>query len=171
MPDRGRNFPDRRLLFWMDLEDEIQKRAPRKDPNFSVTEPSCRSWKKFVKEEDGFKIFAVNGEKVRNNLSVMFGHGGHGYVHEFIPLNELWIDTHHYTCLGGCGCDNLKRKNQRVSPEYFESTVIHEKNEFWAMARGKNFYQADQIARQEEARAGLLPDPDSEIDLEQPEAV
>ncbi len=169
MPDIRRNLPDRRILFWIDVEDEIQTRAPRKSPKFDLKEPLCRTWKKFIREEDGLKIFAVNGEKVRNNLSVMFGHGGHGLVHEFIPLDEIWIDIRHYVCLGGCDCDNLKRKNQRISEAFFESTVIHEKTEFFAMSKGKPFNEADQIARQAEYRAGLLKDPTTEID--QPYAV
>ena len=164
MPDRRMHLPDRRVLFWMDVEDEVQRRAKKKNLNFSLTGPLARRWKRFVREEDGFKIYAVKGETVRNNLSVIFGHGGHGYVHEFIPLDEIWVDTHHYACLGGCGCDNLKRKNQLVSSKYFESTIIHEKTEFWLMAKGIIFYQADQIARREEIKMGLLPDPTSEVD-------
>ena len=168
MPDRKKNFPDRRVLFWMDVEDEIQKRAPRKDPKFSLTEPLCRNWKKFIRKEEEFEIFAVNGEKVRNNLSVMFGHGGHGLVHEFIPLNEIWVDMRHYVCLGGCDCDNLKRKNQLVSQAFFDSTVLHEKTEFLEMNKEKCFYEADQIARQAEMRIGLLEDPATEIDSPYP---
>jgi len=161
-------MPDRRILFWMDVEDEIQKRAPRKDPKFCLNEPFCQNWKIFIREEDGFKIFAVKGEKVRNNIDITFGHGGHGLVHVCIPLNELWIDLRHYICLGGCDCDNLRRRNQLVSEAFFESTVIHEKNEFWEMDKGKSFYEADRIARQLEIRAGLLKDPTTEIDWPYP---
>jgi len=163
MPDRRKNFPDRRVLFWMDLEEEIQARVPRKDRKFVLS----GKWKKFVREDDGFLIFAVNEVWVQTNLCAMFGHGGHGYVHEFIPARphpEIWIATRHYTSLGGCGCDNLKRKNQFVSREFFDSTVIHEKTEFLGMEKGMSFYEADQVARQAEVQADLLKDPTTEID-------
>lgn len=167
MPDRKMNFPDRRILFWMDLEEEIQNRVARRDGSFMLS----GKWKKFVREEGDFLVFAVDEVWVQNNLCVMFGHGGHGYVHEFIPIRpkpELWIAQRHYTALGGCGCDNLKKKNQPVSSAFFDSTVLHEKTEFLEMSQGKSFYEADQVARQAEIRAGLIIDPSTEIDSPYP---
>lgn len=171
MPDRRLDLVDRRILFWMDLEEEIQIRAPNKDPKFVLIGPGNVAWKRLIREEDGLKVFAVDGEKVRNNLSVMFGHGGHGLVHEFIPLDEIWVDIRHYSCfrLPGCGCDNLKRKNQPVSEAFFESTVIHEKTEFWQMRNmEKRFNEADLIAREAEKLAGLLETPTTEINRPYP---
>lgn len=171
MPDKRLNLPDRRLLFFTDVEEEIQRRASRKDPKFVLVGPQNEPWKKFVREEDGLKIFAVNGEKLRNNLSVLFGHGGHGLVHEFIPLGEIWIDIRHYACicLIGCDCDNLRRKNQPVSKAFFESTIIHEKTEFFEMTKGRLFFEAHQIAEQAEIKAGLLPlDGTTELDWPYP---
>ncbi|MEK7503861.1 MAG: hypothetical protein AAB577_02665 [Patescibacteria group bacterium] len=168
MPDARKNMTDRRLFFWMDFEDEIQKRAPKKDPNFDLNGPGNKRWKKFIREEDGFKIFAVSGETVRNNVDVTFGHGGHGLVHVCIPLDEIWIDMRHYFCLDGCDCDNLKRKNQPVSKEFFESTTIHETTEFLEMKNGRRFNESDPIARQAERGAGLLVDPTTEIDWPYP---
>lgn len=167
MPDTRIRLPDKRILFWMDLEEEIQKRVPRKDPGFILS----GRWKKFVREEGDFLIYAVDEVWVQTNLCAMFGHGGHGFVHEFIPAKprpEIWIAIRHYTSLGGCECDNLKRKDQMVSKAFFDSTVLHEKTEFLEMAQGKNFFEADQIARQTEMRAGLLVDPSTEIDFPYP---
>ena len=166
MPDR-RRIPDRRLLFFMDLEEEIQKRAEKRDKGFILS----GRWKIFIREEDDFLIFAVDEVWIQTNLCVIFGHGGHGYVHEFIPVRprpEIWIAMRHYTSLGGCDCDNLKRKNRLVSQAFFDSTVIHEIKEFLEMEKGMIFSEADQLARQAEIEAGLLKDPTTEIDYPYP---
>jgi len=148
---------DNRRLSWSELELNIQRRAFKKDKNFSLQ----GKWKKYVRDQKGFEIYAVDGKWVRNNLCGYFGHGGHGFVHEFIPLREIWISTHHY-CEGNlrseeCGC-TTRYKNQRVSREYFDSTAIHEIEEFMKMMAGKRYWQAHQIALQKEREAGLLKD-------------
>jgi len=142
---------DNRDKLWKKLELQIQKRGNKKDKKFILAGP----WKKFVKKQDGFKIFAVDGEWVRNNLSVIFGHGGHGYVHEFILLNEIWVATHHFK---GCGCRNVK-KGQKVSQQYFSSTALHEIVEFKEMKKGMSFWKAHQIALQKEIEAGFFKNP------------
>ena len=146
---------DKRDKLWADLEIDIQKRGKKKDKRFVLT----GKWKKFVRKQDGFKIFAVDGEWVRNNLSVIFGHGGHGYVHEFIPLNEIWVATHHFE---GCECRNVK-KGQKASQQYFDSTTLHEIAEFKEMKKGMSFWKAHQIALQKETEAGSLKDPHLEL--------
>ena len=138
-------------------ERQKRERAVRKDAAFVLSGP----WKRFVREQDGFSVFAVDGEWVRNNLEVIFGAGGHGYVHEFIPLGEIWVSTHHYD---GCGCDNLKSIDQPVSQQYFDSTVIHEITEFGEMKGGKTFWEAHQIALDKEREVGILKDPHTEVD-------
>ena len=40
----------------------------------------------------GFRVGRVDGEWIRNNLDTTFGTGGHGLVHTFIPLREVWVD-------------------------------------------------------------------------------
>lgn len=156
------NLPNNnnRDKLWAELEADIQARARKKDKNFILK----GKWKKFVRTQDGFKIFSVDGAWVRNNLSVIFDHGGHGYVHEFIPLDEIWISTHHFheTKWNQCGCNNIK-KNQKVSKNYFDSCVIHEITEFKEMKKGKIFWTAHQIALNKEREIGLLPDPETEI--------
>ena len=151
---------DTRDKLWAKLELEIQNRANKKDKNFVL----FGKWKRFLRKHGGFKIYAVRGRWVRNNLSVIFGHGGHGYVHEFIPKDEIWISTHHYneTPLNKCGC-RVSKKNQKVSKKYFDSTILHEITEFKEMRKGKTYWKAHQIALREEIRAGLLKDPYTEI--------
>lgn len=48
--------------------------------------------KQFLGILHGFGLFRVDGEWIRNNLDVTFGTGGHGLVHTFIPMSEIWVD-------------------------------------------------------------------------------
>lgn len=151
---------DNRNKLWAKLELEIQNKVNKKDKNFVLS----GKWKKFVRKQDGFKIYAVDGKWIRNNINIIFGHGGHGYVHEFIPTDEIWVSTHHYreSQFVKCICKTARR-NQRVSKKYFDSTVIHEITEFKEMKKGTTFWKAHQIALQEEEKRGLLKDPYDDI--------
>ena len=48
-----------------------------------------RLWKKL---EDGLTVWIVNGRLVRSVFDIDFTEGGHDYVYEFVPENEVWID-------------------------------------------------------------------------------
>ena len=61
---RGRNLPDGR---------EVHERL----------------WKKL---ENGLSVWIVNGRLVRSAFDIDFTEGGHDYVYEFVPENEVWID-------------------------------------------------------------------------------
>lgn len=149
---------DRRNPFWRTLEKTIQSRAKKKDRSFRLS----GTWKKFLRMENGYNIFAVNGTWIRNNLSAYFGHGGHGFVHEFIPLDEIWVSTHHYDegdeDVSKCNC-TVKKKGQKVSKKYFESTLLHEMTECIEMKIGKPYWEAHNIALDAEREAGFLVDP------------
>jgi len=69
------------------MESEIQKRAGNKDKKFRLE----GKWKVFLRRQDHLRVYQVDGEWIRSNLSVIFGWGGHGYIHEFIPLGEIWV--------------------------------------------------------------------------------
>lgn len=162
----GKNIPtkiivmikDNRNKYLQQLEAEIQKRSKKKDRHFVLSGP----WKKFVRNQDGLKIYAVNGTWIRNNLCIFFGHGGHGLVHEFIPNDEIWVSTHHYHESnwdeGHCDC-KVRTHNQRVSKNYFESTVVHEIFENKLMGKGKSYWAAHNAALKKELEAGWLADP------------
>jgi hypothetical protein len=47
-------------------------------------------WKKL---ESGTEVWVVNGRLVRSGFDVDFTEGGHGFVYEFIPRREVWIDN------------------------------------------------------------------------------
>jgi hypothetical protein len=48
-----------------------------------------RLWKKL---ENGVGVWIVNGRMVRSGFDIDFTGGGHDYVYEFVPENEVWID-------------------------------------------------------------------------------
>jgi hypothetical protein len=48
-----------------------------------------RLWQKLKK---GLSVWIVNGRLVRSVFDIDFTEGGHDYVYEFVPQNELWID-------------------------------------------------------------------------------
>jgi hypothetical protein len=48
-----------------------------------------RLWKKL---ESGLAVWVVNGRLVRSAFDIDFTEGGHDYVYEFVPENEIWID-------------------------------------------------------------------------------
>jgi hypothetical protein len=146
---------DDRKYSWAELEQKIQKRAGDKDLTFSLS----GKWKKFLRNQDGFKVYSVDGEWVRNNLSVIFEHGGHGFVHEFIPMDEIWVAIHHPK---GCAC-KTHEDGQKMSENYSNSTVIHEIAENKEMRKGTIFWKAHQLAIEAEMRAGLLKDSYSDL--------
>jgi hypothetical protein len=49
-----------------------------------------RLWKKLESE---LSVWLVDGRLVRSVFDVDFTEGGHDYVYEFVPLNEVWIDN------------------------------------------------------------------------------
>ncbi|MBN1544229.1 hypothetical protein JW898_02075 [Candidatus Woesearchaeota archaeon] len=151
---------DTRDVLWARLEREIQSRGKNKDRSFRLS----GRWKRFVRVQDGFKVYAVDGKWLRDNVCINFLHAGHGYVHEFIPLDEIWVSTHHYrdSRFVSCRCRNV-RKDLKVSKPYFDSTVIHEITECRLMAEGTDYWTAHNIALKKEREIGLLEDPHSEV--------
>jgi hypothetical protein len=49
-----------------------------------------RLWKEL---ESGISVWIVNGRLVRSVFDIDFTAGGHDYVYEFVPENEVWIDN------------------------------------------------------------------------------
>ena len=48
-----------------------------------------RLWKKL---ENGLSVWIVTGRLVRSVFDIDFTAGGHDYVYEFVPENQVWID-------------------------------------------------------------------------------
>lgn len=140
--------------FWRGLEKDVQDTADKKDPKFVLKGP----WKKFYKNVDGFRVYIVNGEWVYNNLSIIYGHGGHGFVHEFIPKSEIWVASHHPK---DCHCKGVS-KDRKATQEFIDSTIIHEIEEFKRMSRGMPYFKAHTKANKAEIDAKLLKMPDDQ---------
>lgn len=139
---------------WREMEAEVQSRSLTKDPTFVL----CGPWKSFYRHGGRFLIYLVDGSWVRNNLSIVYGHGGHGFVHEFIPLNEIWVSRYH----AYCDCKNIT-EGQLCSRNFLESTALHEITEREEMEKGVPFVEAHQIALRAEEKAGFLTDPYMEV--------
>ncbi len=78
---------------------------------------------------DNFKIYLVDGNKVRND-HIEFTMGGHGYVYDYVPKDEIWID------------ENLKSK-----PDDMEATIKHEVFEVHKMRdEGMDYETAHNLA-------------------------
>ncbi len=79
-----------------------------------------RLWKKL---ESGLGVWIVNGRLVRSVFDIDFTEGGHDYVYEFVPENEVWID------------------DAIVEPER-GYVLLHELHERNLMARGWSYNKA-----------------------------
>ena len=70
-----------------DIDGAVRSRWYLKDKDFEIKGLE----KKLIEERNGFKIYEVDGEWIKNNLDVGFGTGGHGLVHSYIPMDEIWV--------------------------------------------------------------------------------
>ena len=73
----------------------ISKKIMLKNP-FHIDVPDKVYYGKYtdIKDTDEIiKIFLINGEVVRDLYKTDFVEGGHGYVYEWIPKDEIWIDN------------------------------------------------------------------------------
>jgi len=124
---------------WKTIERDIQLQATKKDKSFQLTGFA----KEFVRDQDKLRVYLVDGNWIRNNISIIFGHGGHGLVHEFIPLDEIWIDYKHRYLPNyeRCSCRNL-HSNENISEQFFNETVEHEIVEFKEMKKGIPYWRA-----------------------------
>jgi hypothetical protein len=54
-----------------------------------------QSWKKFIgTTPDGWKVFVVSGQYIRNNFDTDYTEGGHWLVYPaYIPPYEIWIEA------------------------------------------------------------------------------
>lgn len=41
---------------------------------------------------NGIKVWVINGRLVRDTFYLYYTEGGHHYVYDFVPLNEVWLD-------------------------------------------------------------------------------
>ena len=146
---------DTRPKFWAITEAKIQKDAHKKDKTFKLNGP----WKKFLGKQKDVKIYLVDGNWLRNNIMAWFNHGGHGYVCEYIPLDEIWVMNTHPK---DCKCTNVP-KNRTMSENYRKSLILHEMTERELMKKGMIYWKAHKLALQAEKDAGYIKNPNSNI--------
>lgn len=69
------------------------------------------------------EIWIVNGELVRDMFFIDFTEGGHHFVYDFVPYNEIWLDND-------------------LTPKEREFVLLHELHERYLMFRGLDYYKA-----------------------------
>jgi hypothetical protein len=70
---------------------------------------------------DGTTIYEVDGEYIRDNIDIEFTEGGHSFVYEWIPEDEIWVEK-------------MKSKNDQ------REILSHEITEYTLMKYGKKEY-------------------------------
>jgi len=108
--------------------ENIEKRERKK----ALTKKEIRKLKKIKTDADlihkhllkeysrEVKVWIVDGEFVRDMISVDFEKGGHDLCYPFIPKNEVWIDDD-------------------VEPNEIKFILIHELHERKLMSKGKDY--------------------------------
>ncbi len=95
-----------------------------------------RLWKKL---ENGVSVWIVSGRLVRSAFDIDFTEGGHDYVYEFVPENEVWIDDD-------------------VADEERSYVLVHELHERNLMAKGQPYSKAHADSSRIEYRCRHHPD-------------
>ncbi len=95
-----------------------------------------RLWKKM---ENGISVWIVNARLVRSVFDIDFTEGGHDYVYEFVPDNEVWID------------DGVTESERGF-------ILLHELHERNRMAKGWTYNQAHAESSRLEYRCRHHPD-------------
>jgi hypothetical protein len=80
------------------------------------SEPLDRIYRYYWGEEEGYRIWIIDGYAVRGKIYNSFLYGGNEQRYPFVPKGEIWID-------------------HAVSVEEFQMTVAHELNERHLMAK------------------------------------
>jgi hypothetical protein len=95
-----------------------------------------RLWKKL---KGGVSVWIVNGRLVRSIFDIDFTAGGHDYVYEFVPEDEVWID------------DDIEEAERGY-------VLLHELHERNRMASGWDYDEAHAEASRLEYRLRHHPD-------------
>ena len=83
---------------------------------------------KKLKSYNGYKVFIVNGELIRNKIDIDYVMGGNGLRYLYVPIDEIWVEDKYY-----------KTKE-------FNYIVYHEYTELMLMKRGLNYSDAHDLA-------------------------
>lgn len=80
-------------------------------------------YKQKIAENAGVVVWIVDGELVRDLYYVEYTEGGHHFVYDFVPYNEVWLD------------DDL-------DPQERDFVLLHELHERYLMHSGLNYEHA-----------------------------
>jgi len=97
------------------------RRARRREKTSAL--PISGVYRCFLRSSGGVKIWIVDGPKVRQHLDGDFTFAGHGYKYDFIPKDEVWLDS-----------------AMSVEQAYF--ALFHEMNERLMIARSGDYDSA-----------------------------
>jgi hypothetical protein len=118
------------------------------DRDMSLTPPRVGLWKEitqvgYSEKPDIIKVYWVDGFYIRNTISMEFIDGGHGYVYDFIPEDEIWVEDDED--------DDLRDEEMDLLHEYTERTLMKygdDGNVEYEEAHGASNH-AERLARKE----------------------
>jgi hypothetical protein len=116
--------------------DDIRKLTRRGQALPDGSDVHERLWKKL---ENDISVWIVSGRLVRSVFYIDFTAGGHDYVYEFVPENEVWIDD-----------DIVEEERGHV--------LVHELHERNLMAKGWPYSKAHVDSSRLEHRCRHHPD-------------
>jgi len=119
--------PEKAYNHAMDYEEELRKKfASKKHQDVHL--------KKYTSLGDGKSkiiVWVVDGEAVRDRFDENYIQGGHGYVYNYVPKNEIWLDN-------------------TLKGEEFPGVLTHEYVEMCHMRDGMKYDDAHKIATKAE---------------------
>jgi hypothetical protein len=124
----GKGLPYEKAIVEADKEERKERRRARDLSRLTKhgqkipegKDVHIRLWKKL---KSGLSVWIVNGRLVRSAFDIDFTAGGHDYVYEFVPENEVWID------------DDIEEQERGY-------VLLHELHERNRMAAGWNYDKA-----------------------------
>lgn len=96
-PDERKLFTDRLMNEWK-LMKKAYEEAVKKDKlerkKFRKEDKDKKFHIKLIKKiKDDVEIWKIDGKLVRDMLDIDFVEGGHEFVYNYVPKNEVWIDN------------------------------------------------------------------------------
>lgn len=96
-PDERKLFTDRLINEWK-LMKKAYEEAVKKDKlerkKFRKEDKNKKFHIKLIKKiKDDVEIWKIDGKLVRDTLDIDFVEGGHEFVYNYVPKNEVWIDN------------------------------------------------------------------------------
>jgi len=117
----------------LEVADKIEKKERNKDEFFKKNHYPIKTILKKIhlklikKYSKKIKVWIVNGALVRDFFFIDFTEGGHGFVYDFVPKDEVWIE------------EDLRRTER-------DFVLLHEIHERTLMKKGMKYEHAHNSA-------------------------